>query len=117
MLPNSRHTAQVQPAEVCANRVITKQPSTTKEGFAANMLSLGIINAHEFKPHENITALAAFDTLLVVEETRFIEAVTGLERSNKYKVMTKNGSQLYEVNEGRFDVKSLTLTTSRVLTR
>lgn len=82
-----------------ASRIITIQPKP--QTFKLNVLSLPIVNAHEFAPHPKLSGLSAFDTLIVTEELDLLEAATGLEGCNKYKIMTKSGSLLFEVNEGK----------------
>lgn len=91
------HAADAQPRH--GSRIITVQPKP--QTFKLNVLSLPILNAEEYAPHPRLAALSPFDTLLVTEDLDVVEAITGIERRNKYRILTKSGNQLYEVNEGK----------------
>src|SRR5690242_16240837 len=79
------------------SKVVTVQPGRYKP----DILTMNIGNAAEFLPHPKINALKPFDTLLVNQESDVVEVITQLEQSNKYKILTINGSVLYQVTEGK----------------
>lgn len=81
------------------------KPVVKQDTFKLDVLSLPIINAHEFAPHVKLGALAPFDTLLVSETVDVVEAITGYEKKNKYTILTMNGHQLYHVKEGECKLK------------